>query len=349
MVTVTNYGPAGASPLTEVGNSVVVSAVSSDGSAPSVPAATTTAASSSESSSSSVAPSYSAPAPLSVVAAQVSIVATSASSSSSLAAQSPSVSSYSGAAASSSSPAVIASSGSSSGSNNYTSPDNSPSCNSGEPQIILFNPTDNDHVHVVEGNSGATKAIDVSAHTSHIYCPGPNWAGAITPNNGTRHEFNWDAGTIWYDSDMEYGISNSVSKPKVVVNDNANQPAQVGEADYLSKINDAWSKYQVKEEWGITLSKADLLSQWSHMIEGTENSVTKFKYWFPPGEGRSTIAATNPSVVGFLQMVAEFNAYIIHGSVSGLVPSLVDNQADKSTHCVSSAENDHTFHLTAWD
>ena len=350
MVTVTNYGGPSPSPVAEVGNSPVASTVNAPAASPE-----TTAAPSSEVSSSSSAPSYSAPSPLSVVAAQVSAVSTLASSAA------PSSSSSSAAGSSvTASPAYSAGSGSSdvsSGSETATVSD-SHLCGSwatGEPIVHFHNPTseqaDYHYQTNLAGDNGAPESsnlpfatsgdIVVPPNTVYVWCPGTHWAGAIGHrglNNGTRHELNFETpDTTWYNSDLEYGISNSMMKPAVVgdyLDDKNTITAMVGTMDYLTTLNDAWSIYNG------SIPALDL--------SPTKEQLLSTKYLYGNADGSLTFATTDEEirestsihVAAFFQV--NLLAYVTHGSWLGVDQTKVDALAN---HAVRTVSGNQEFHI----
>ena len=192
-----------------------------------------------------------------------------------------------------------------------------PKWSSRDPVITIINTSSQDKAYDVETSAAApasafqscTRCITVAAKQTVKFHPGP-FIGALTANHhtGTRHEFNFvtDPGSTWYDDDMEYGMSDETLGPS-----DHSSPIR-GERDTLGKANAAWS----------------------HTDSAKKKALLDSGY-FAGSNGKLTMVRMDKSapelVVDWLQMDADFNAYIGAGSVAGKVPTEVDRKADKHT------------------
>ncbi|MCJ1465353.1 hypothetical protein MMC07_003971 [Pseudocyphellaria aurata] len=194
----------------------------------------------------------------------------------------------------------------------------------GDPVITFVNTSTKNKAYDVETSSVAgpsafkscSGCITVGAGKTVIFHPGP-WNGALTANHhqGTRHELNFlsPPGTTWYDDDMEYGMSDETLGPsdhrKKI---GSSESAVSGEPDTLAKANAAWSHTDPGK-------KQALLN--TGYLAGDMNRLTKVRMdKQAPG-----------LVVDWLQIDADFNAYIGPGSVAGKSPSQADKIADKKS------------------
>lgn len=193
-----------------------------------------------------------------------------------------------------------------------------------DPVITIINTSSKNKAYDVETSSVAgpsafhscTGCITVGAGKTVKFHPGP-WNGALTANNhkGTRHEFNFMSpqGTTWFDDDMESGMSDETLGPS----DNrkkigSSESAVTGEQDTLAKANAAWSSTDPGK-------KQALLN--TGYLAGDKNRLTMVR-----------MDKQAPSlVVDWLQIDADFNAYIGPGSVEGKTPSEADKIADKKS------------------
>ncbi|MCJ1428990.1 hypothetical protein MMC29_006903 [Sticta canariensis] len=186
-----------------------------------------------------------------------------------------------------------------------------------DPVVTIINISSHDKAYDVETSSAApnsafpscTGCITVAAGQTVKFHPGP-FIGALTANHhtGTRHEFNFfsNPGSSWYDDDMQYGMSDETLGPS----DHSSQIR--GEKDTLGKANAAWAH-----------------------TDSTKKKALLHSGYFAGNNGKLTMVRMDASapelVINWLQMDADFNAYIGAGSVEGKVATEVDKKADKNT------------------
>ena len=193
-----------------------------------------------------------------------------------------------------------------------------------DPVVTIINTSSQDKAYDVETDSTApqsafhscTACITVGAGQTVTFHPGP-FNGALTANHhtGTRHELNFVStpGGIWYDDDMQFGMSDETLGPS----DNRNKigstdSAIAGEQDTLAKANAAWSHTDSGKQQALLDSG---------YVAGDKQKLTMVRM----------DAQAPPLVINWLQMDADFNAYIGAGSVDGNVATAVDHAADKKT------------------
>lgn len=195
---------------------------------------------------------------------------------------------------------------------------------SDDPVVTIINTSSQDKVYDVETDFAAPKSafssctgcITVGAGKTVNFHPGA-WNGALTANQhtGTRHEINFvaDPGSVWYDDDMQYGMSDETLGPS----DNRNkigssESAVAGEQDTLAKANAAWS----------------------HADSATQQALLDSGY-FAGDQQKLTMVRMDINapqrVINWLQIDADFNAYIGAGSVEGKVATAVDHESDLKT------------------
>lgn len=193
-----------------------------------------------------------------------------------------------------------------------------------DPVVTIINTSSQDKAYDVETDFAAPKSafasctgcITVGAGKTVKFHPGA-WNGALTANHhtGTRHEINFlaDPGNVWYDDDMQYGMSDETLGPS----DNRNkigssESAVAGEQDTLAKANAAWS----------------------HADSETQQALLDTGY-FAGDKQKLTMVRMDINapqrVINWLQMDADFNAYIGAGSVEGKVATAVDHESDLNT------------------
>ncbi|KAI4247999.1 MAG: hypothetical protein LQ352_006019 [Teloschistes flavicans] len=149
---------------------------------------------------------------------------------------------------------------------------------------------------------GGAPGINVAPMLTSNFYPSGDWNGAITPVQngilGTRFEINFSqAGTTWYDADMEMGMSGATLGPS----DNRKRPngasSLAGEQDPLAKANAAWA--HIGNQAALLANPNYLTASNGHL---THVSMDK---------------AAPDVVQAFFQLDAGFNAYIGAGSESG--------------------------------
>lgn len=192
-----------------------------------------------------------------------------------------------------------------------------------DPIITIINTSSQDKAYDVETDSGAPSSafqscvgcLTVGAGQTVHFHPGP-WNGALTSNHhtGTRFEVNFLAspGQVWYDADMEFGMSDETLGPTDNRSKDGGGSAIAGEQDTLAKANAAWPPQNA----GL---RDSLLT--SGYVQGDQQRLTAVRM----------DKAAPPDVVGWLQVDADFNAYIGPGSVQGKQATAVDHESDRHT------------------
>lgn len=198
------------------------------------------------------------------------------------------------------------------------------------PVLTFVNSGSSDRTYVVQGNSdnpstafGAGQSsldpVKVPAGATVDFHPGIGFIGAFSDlqGSGTRHELNFrDPAVTWYNADMQFGMSNSTLGTTDGSKQNNGNDALTGEQDCLAKANAAWSDLDAA-------TKTDLMN--SGFLEGSMDGLTAV-----------SMAQDAPaSVTRFYQLTAEYNAYIVAGSVAGVKSDAVAAAADKSTLSVA--------------
>ena len=175
------------------------------------------------------------------------------------------------------------------------------------------------HVYKVEGNSdnpagalGADGApipmITIAPGQTVNFHPGPGFIGAFSSERGagTRFEVNFRGDSpgdykTWYNSDMEFGMSDTTLRPTNGDKQFDGHDAIAGEQDVLAKVNAAWGSVDKD-------TQAQLLA--TGYVEGST------------GADGSLTAVHNdkqapPSIINFFQNTAELNSYVSPGNVAG--------------------------------
>ena len=186
-----------------------------------------------------------------------------------------------------------------------------------DPVVTIINTSSQDKTYDVETDSGAPKSafqscagcITVGAGQTVNFHPGP-FNGALTANHhaGTRHELNFvsQPGSCWYDDDMQYGMSDETLGPS----DHSGRIS--GEQDTLAKANAAWS----------------------HTDSGTQQTLLDSGYFAGDHQKLTMVrmdGSAPQSVISWLQVDADFDAYIGAGSVAGQGSTPLDHAADQQT------------------
>lgn len=196
-----------------------------------------------------------------------------------------------------------------------------------DPVVTIVNTSSQDEVYDVETDSAASKSafqscvgcITVGAGKTIKFHPGP-FNGALTGSHhtGTRHELNFAStpGSAWYDDDMERGMSDETLGPSDNRKKNGGtESGVVGEHDTLAKANAAWRQTDSGKQQALLDSG---------YLGGSKHELTMVR-----------MDAFAPQlVVAWLQMDAEFNAYVGAGSVFGKIATEVDHVSDKQTSFV---------------
>ncbi|KAI4206004.1 MAG: hypothetical protein LQ348_001125 [Seirophora lacunosa] len=190
----------------------------------------------------------------------------------------------------------------------------------GDPLVNIVNtsPTKT-HVYKLEGNadnppsaygagSGFLPMVTVLPGQTVHFQLGKGFIGAITALSGagTRFEVNFRGDSpgdykTWYNSDMEFGMSDTTMGP-------ANGDKQIngldslaGEQDCLAKANSAWASLDEAAQQQL------LDTGYLEGSIGTNGALTAVHMDKQAGD----------SVVEFFQNIAEMNAYVNPGSVLG--------------------------------
>ena len=135
------------------------------------------------------------------------------------------------------------------------------------------------------------------------------WTNGV---RGARYEVNFaaTAGSTWYDTDYQYGMSDGTVGPSDNRRLANGQDSLSGEPDCLTKANAAWP---------ATTNQAALLAYPNYLKQGPDGKL-----------GFVYCDSNAPQVViDFFQVTADFTAYIDAGSVAGVIPSAADAEAVK--------------------
>ena len=172
------------------------------------------------------------------------------------------------------------------------------------------------------GPCGLGQGISVKAGQTVDLNIDPSFNGALNAFTngvrGARYEINFaaTAGSTWYDTDYQMGMSDGTLGPidnRRLAN---GQNSLSGEPDCLAKANAAWPS---------TPNQAALLAFPQYLTQGSNGGLT-FVY----------CDSNAPRVViDFFQVTADFTAYIDAGSVAGVTPSAADAQAVKMANANS--------------
>lgn len=206
----------------------------------------------------------------------------------------------------------------------YATDQGVPQWGPGDPLITIVNTSQQDKFYTVETDSQATsnafqtciECIKVGAGQTVQFHPGP-FNGALTTDQhtGTRHEVNFLGGawgTTWYDDDMEYGMSDETLGPSDHRKLDTGADSIAGEQDCLAKANAAWVH-------ATSDTKQAMLN--SGYFRGDLNWLTYV----------TTNAQAPLAVRKWLQMDAQFNAYVGPGSVINQQSGDYEAMADKHT------------------
>ena len=216
----------------------------------------------------------------------------------------------------------------------------------GGPKITLKNPTSSPHSYSIstgansqvgnfgmEGGHPASDSVhQVPPNAEVVFYPGTGWSGSITQSvdgkDGSRHEFTHEmtTGKMWYDTDQEFGLSNSTLKPVGAGDKLANgQDAESGEKNWSATINAAWAKWSG--------DKQSLLSNpgCKAYLDGTPQFLTHIAM-------DKGAPATCQGWVDFLQLQTNAQSYIDKGAVAGQTESATGKIADQQTKIVCHLE-----------
>ncbi|KAL8940396.1 MAG: hypothetical protein Q9211_002308 [Gyalolechia sp. 1 TL-2023] len=211
----------------------------------------------------------------------------------------------------------------------------------GDPLITIANtsPTET-HVYKVEGNgdnpltaygagSGSLPMATVLPGQTVQFQVGQGFIGAFTSDRGTgtRFEVNFRGDApgdykTWYNSDMEFGMSNTTIGPTHGEKQINGDDSLAGEQDCLAKVNSAWGSVD-------ETSQRQLLD--TGYLEGSIG-----------GNGALTAVhmdkQADSSVVDFFQNIALLNAYVSPGSVAGVPTGRAAAAANKFSWSVATKE-----------
>ncbi|KAL8657952.1 MAG: hypothetical protein Q9226_001418 [Calogaya cf. arnoldii] len=206
----------------------------------------------------------------------------------------------------------------------------------GDPLVNLVNtsPTQT-QVYKVEGNAdnpptaygagaGSLPAATVLPGQTVEFHLGKGFIGAITAKNGegSRFEFNFRGDITWYNSDMQFGMSDTTVAPAHGEKQINGLDSLGGEQDCLARANSAWTELDVAKQ-------QELLD--TGYLEGTTGK-----------DGVLTSVhmdkQASDAVVNFFQNTAEFNAYVHHGSVPGETSGDIASMADRFSWSVKTKE-----------
>lgn len=211
----------------------------------------------------------------------------------------------------------------------------------GDPLVNIENtsPTET-HVYKVEGNfdnpstaygagSGSLPMATVLPGQTVHFQVGKGFIGAFTglKGAGTRFEVNFRGDSpgdykTWYNSDMEFGMSNTTLRPTNGDKLIDGQDSVAGEQDCLAKANSAWGS-------------VDLATQQELLDTGYLEGST--------GEDGILTAVhmdkqADVSIVDFFQNVAQMNSYVNPGSVAGQSDSDTAEAANRFSWSVETTE-----------
>ncbi|KAL9585757.1 MAG: hypothetical protein Q9212_001341 [Teloschistes hypoglaucus] len=205
--------------------------------------------------------------------------------------------------------------------------------------LVNTSPTET-HVYKVEGNadnpstaygagSGALPMATVLPGQEVKFQLGKGFIGAFTGNSGegTRFEVNFRGDSpgeykTWYNSDMQFGMSNTTMGPTSGNKQINGLDSLAGEQDCLAKANSIWGEVDVASQ--------QLLLDTGY-LEGTTG---------PDGVLTAVHMdkQAGPEVVEFFQNKALFNAYVSPGSVAGKPTSKAAAAANMFSWSVSTTE-----------
>lgn len=201
-----------------------------------------------------------------------------------------------------------------------------------DPVVSLINTSPSQtHVYKVEGNmdnpgtaygagEGALPAATVLPGETVEFHLGQGFIGAFTADNGagSRFEVNFRGDSpgeykTWYNTDMQFGMTNTTIGPTHGDKQINGEESLAGEQDCLAKANTAWGSLDES-------AQQELLD--TGYLEGStgKNGVLTSVHMDKQAEGK---------VVDFFQNIAEFNAYIVPGSVIGVETDDTGAAADR--------------------
>ncbi|KAI4123715.1 MAG: hypothetical protein LQ338_005133 [Usnochroma carphineum] len=208
----------------------------------------------------------------------------------------------------------------------------------GDPLVNIKNtsPTET-HVYKVEGNgdnpstaygagAGSLPMATVLPGQTVQFQVGEGFIGAFTGDSGTgtRFEVNFRGDSpgdykTWYNSDMQFGMSNTTLGPAQGDKQINGDDSLAGEQDCLAKANSAWGSVD-------EATQHQLLD--TGYLEGStgDNGALTAVHMDKQADG---------SVVEFFQNVAQMNSYVDPGSVAG-----------KPTGRTSAAANEFSWSVT---
>ncbi|KAL8706025.1 MAG: hypothetical protein Q9201_000910 [Fulgogasparrea decipioides] len=216
-----------------------------------------------------------------------------------------------------------------------------PNYSPGDPLITIVNtsPTET-HVYKVEGNSdnpstaygsgGASLPMTTVLPGQTVKLQlGQGFIGAISGKGGegTRFEVNFRGDSpgdykTWYNSDMQFGMSNTTLEPTSHSKQINGGDSLAGEQDCLAKANSAWGS--VDESIQRQLLDTGYLEGTTGQ-DGVLTAVHMDKQ-------------ADESVVDFFQNTAEMNSYVNPGSVAGKPTSRTAAAADLFSWSVETKE-----------
>ncbi|KAL8653757.1 MAG: hypothetical protein Q9210_001909 [Variospora velana] len=211
----------------------------------------------------------------------------------------------------------------------------------GDPLVNIKNtsPTKT-HVYKVEGNadnppsaygagSGSLPMATVLPGQTVQFYPGKGFIGAFTglSGAGTRFEVNFRGDSpggykTWYNSDMEFGMSDTTLGPAHGDKQINGLDSLAGEQDCLAKANSAWGTLDEATQQQL------LDTGYLEGSVGSNGALTAVRMDKQAGE----------NVVRFFQNVAEMNSYIHPGSVVGKTTGRTGAAADKFSWSVETKE-----------
>lgn len=220
-----------------------------------------------------------------------------------------------------------------------------PNPSPGSPVINLINtsPTET-HVYKVEGNAdnpptaygagqGGLPAATVLPGQTVKFNLGQGFTGALTAKNGegSRFEVNFRGASAgdyktWYNSDMQFGMSDTTLGPTHGDKQINGKPSLAGEQDCLAKANSAWPSVDVATQQAL-LDTGYL--EGTTGAKGVLTSVHMDKQ-------------ADESVVDFFQNTAQFNSYVHSGSVAGKSGGTTAAAADSFSWSIKTKEMDLT-------
>ncbi|KAL8723549.1 MAG: hypothetical protein Q9225_000184 [Loekoesia sp. 1 TL-2023] len=216
-----------------------------------------------------------------------------------------------------------------------------PNYSPGDPLVNIMNtsPTET-HVYKVEGNgdnpptaygagSGSLPMATVLPGQTVKFQVGEGFIGAFTSNRGegTRFELNFRGDSpgdykTWYNSDMQFGMSNTTLGPAHGSKQINGDDSLAGEQDCLAKANSAWGS----------------------LDESTQRQLLDTGYLEGSTGGNGALTAVHmdkqadSSVVDFFQNVAQMNSYVDPGSVAGKPTSRTAAAANEFSWSVATKE-----------